>query len=99
MVVGALRPVDTELDQQPAYFCVGKAGAYDRAMHAVMHVPDRRAPFGGRRGESSEDSSGPRTFMGIMPRETAGAAGCRPFANRLDSKSEARDDMHSRYIS
>lgn len=47
---------------------------------------------------SSEASSGPRTFIGIMPRETAGAAGCWPFENRVDRKSRARYDMRSRYI-
>jgi hypothetical protein len=47
---------------------------------------------------SSEDSSGVRTLIGIALRETAGAEGCRRFENRVDSKSGARDDMSSRYI-
>jgi len=47
---------------------------------------------------SSEDTSGLRTFIGIALRETAGTAGCRPFGNNADSKSGARDDMSSRYI-
>jgi hypothetical protein len=47
---------------------------------------------------SSEDPSELRTFIGIALRETAGAAGCRPFENKVDSKSGARYDMSSRYI-
>lgn len=47
---------------------------------------------------SLEDSPGVRTFIGIARRETAVAAGCRPFENRVDNKCGARDDMSSRYI-
>jgi hypothetical protein len=47
---------------------------------------------------SSEDSSGLRTFIGIAPRETACTAGCKPFENKADSKLGARYDMRSRYI-
>ena len=48
MVIGALCAVDAEFDQQPTYFGVRKTGTNNRAMDAVMHVPDRRAPLGGR---------------------------------------------------
>jgi len=34
----------------------------------------------------------------MAPRETAGTAGRKPFENKADSKSGARDDMSSRYI-
>jgi hypothetical protein len=47
---------------------------------------------------SSQDSSGLRTFTGIALRETAGTAGCKPFENKVDNKFGARYDMHSRYI-
>lgn len=46
----------------------------------------------------SQDWSGLRTFIGIALRETAGGSSFRPFENRVDSKSGARDDMSSRYI-
>jgi hypothetical protein len=83
MIVGALGSGETELDQQAAHFCVRKASTDDRAMDAVMHVPDYRTPFGDRRGE---DSSGLRNFIGIAVRETAGTAVCKPFENKADSK-------------
>jgi hypothetical protein len=47
---------------------------------------------------SSQDWSGLRTFIGIVQRETAGTAGCKPFENKADSRSEARDDISARYI-
>jgi hypothetical protein len=48
---------------------------------------------------SAQDWSGLRTFIGIALCEPVGAAGCRRFENRVDSKSGVRDDMSSRYIS
>ena len=36
---------------------------------------------------SSEDTSGLRTFFGIALGETADTAGCWPFGNNADSKS------------
>src|SRR5258707_10900048 len=44
MIAGAFGAMHAKLDQQAAYFSRRKTGADDRAMHAVMHVPDCRAP-------------------------------------------------------
>src|SRR5262252_10197831 len=43
MVAGAFGAMSTELDQKTTNLGVRKAGADDRAMHAGMHIPDRRA--------------------------------------------------------
>src|SRR3984893_18909456 len=53
MVAGAFGAMNAELDQQAANLGARKAGTDDRAMHAGMHVPDRRALLGHRRREST----------------------------------------------
>src|SRR5580704_1912448 len=53
MVAGAFGATNAELDQQAANLRARKAGADDRAMHAGMHVPDRRALLGHWRHEST----------------------------------------------
>src|SRR5258708_7681446 len=51
MITGAFGAMHAKLDQQAADFSRRKAGADDRAMHGVMHVPDCRAPARSRRHE------------------------------------------------
>ena len=92
VVAGGVGAVDAELDHQPAQLRARQAGADDRAVHAVVHVPDRRASLRDRRRELAGGASpGARTFIGIAPRENAGAPGGRPVEKMLDNMSGARD--------
>jgi hypothetical protein len=58
VVSGSVSAVDSELDHQPPQFRAGKAGANDRAMHAVMHVPDRGPTLSSGRGEFADGRFG-----------------------------------------
>ena len=99
VVAGAVGAVDAELDHQPAQFRARKAGADDRAMHAVVHVVDRRAPLGdGRREFTGRRFAGSRApSSGLRRGGNADAAGGRPVEKTLPNISGARDDM-LRYI-
>ena len=91
---------NAKLDEQAADLPAGQAGADDRTMHAVMHVPDRGAPLGRRLGKNLADvvTRGAR-FHGNHAAGKHRVFGREPAEKMLANRSGARDDMVARYIS
>ena len=93
VIAGGLGTGDAELDHQPAQLRARQAGADDRAVHAVMHVPDRGAALRDRRdervGADVDPSRAPSS--GSRRARNAGAIAGRPVEKMLDNISGARD--------
>ena len=101
VVAGGVGAGNAELDHQPAQFRARKAGADDRAMHAVVHVVDRRAPLGDRRHEFTGRrlAAGHLGGRAHLHRNHAVRKRRRGAAGRKDARQHIRGARrHLRYI-